>query len=387
MFLLCSFVLSLASYATRTATLPWCWGPEMWDPHPTCARYKGLKCTSDMTCDICKDWSLAQWEAFMKKRSYSGRRKSSSSSSVLPTEPPALPPSTSASWEAGRPVPPPHPPTPPSKGRGHTEKSEGVSRIGSCGVSSPPSLCSVGRGGGCAVRVLAPADECDLAASSLTGFGVAGPSQSQESSVLACSAPPSVDSPASAESDRRSHSHEVGDSVGGRSCSRFSLSSLSHSRESWEGCRHARLRSGGSRSFLASRTLAPRPIRSLMDVSALARALHAPPLPACGLSGPGLGLWTATRAVGFACAFGMAVCGLHECAQALLAVTGPGVIICCHMGPASGHRTGRFSSLTVRGHGIKVGCLGGVAEIIQRLLWPPGIAATLSRGWSLPLRW
>ena len=29
--------------------------PIFRDPHPTCARCRGKKCTSDVTCDICKD--------------------------------------------------------------------------------------------------------------------------------------------------------------------------------------------------------------------------------------------------------------------------------------------------------------------------------------------
>ena len=41
------------------------------EPHPTCVRCCGRKCTADLTCDIRKDWSVAQWEAFLKKHSYS----------------------------------------------------------------------------------------------------------------------------------------------------------------------------------------------------------------------------------------------------------------------------------------------------------------------------
>ena len=56
--------------------MSWCWGafmsPLFRDPHPTFVRCGGKKCTSDVTCDICKDWSVAQWEAILKKRSYSG---------------------------------------------------------------------------------------------------------------------------------------------------------------------------------------------------------------------------------------------------------------------------------------------------------------------------
>ena len=40
--------------------------PLFRDPHPTYARCRGIKCTVDVTCDICKDWSVAQWEAFFK---------------------------------------------------------------------------------------------------------------------------------------------------------------------------------------------------------------------------------------------------------------------------------------------------------------------------------
>ena len=89
----------------------------------------------------------------MQIRSYSGRPKSRPSDAALPIEPLTLPPSASVSSEAGRPSPPPRPPTPPSEGRGCTEKSEGVSLVGSRGVSSPPpSRRSVGGEGGWALR-------------------------------------------------------------------------------------------------------------------------------------------------------------------------------------------------------------------------------------------
>ena len=71
------------------------------DQHPTCAQCMGVKCSSDVTCDICKHWSVAQWEAFLKKCSYSGRHKSCPSGA-------ALPPSGSASSEAGCRSPSPH---------------------------------------------------------------------------------------------------------------------------------------------------------------------------------------------------------------------------------------------------------------------------------------
>ena len=62
--------------------------PLFRDPHPTCARCRGVKCTADVTCDICKDWSVAQWEVFLKHRPYSGRRKNCPSPCI--TDPSAL---------------------------------------------------------------------------------------------------------------------------------------------------------------------------------------------------------------------------------------------------------------------------------------------------------
>ena len=57
------------------------------DPHPTCTRCRGKICTMDMTCDICADWSVAQWEQFVKKRSYKDRKKPSRPSGSVPTAP------------------------------------------------------------------------------------------------------------------------------------------------------------------------------------------------------------------------------------------------------------------------------------------------------------
>ena len=59
--------------------------PIFRDPHPTCARCRSIKCSADVTCDICKDWSVSQWEAFLKRCPYSGRRKKCPSGSSLPT--------------------------------------------------------------------------------------------------------------------------------------------------------------------------------------------------------------------------------------------------------------------------------------------------------------
>ena len=146
--------------------------PLFRNQHPTCVRCRGTKCAADVTCDICKDWSVAQWESFLKKRPYSGRRKSHPSGSALPSVPPNLPPFISASSEAGHSAPPPCPPTPPSEGRGY---------LGEWGsppheVSSPPFRRSVGGGGG-TTRVSSSGAASDSAASSLPGVGVAGSSR------------------------------------------------------------------------------------------------------------------------------------------------------------------------------------------------------------------
>ena len=205
MFLLCSVFLNLARLCCKNSDFALVLGavgvghscpPLFRDPHPTCAKCRGVNCITDVTCDICKDWSAAQWEAFLKKCSYGGRCKSRPSGSTLPTAPPTLPPSASA---------------------------EG--------------------GGG----VMASGGGCDSAASSLPGVGVAGPSWSQESPVLTGSAPPSVDSSASAMRSRRSRSREVGGSSEGRSRSHSSRSSLPRSRDSRKGRHRARSWSGGSR--------------------------------------------------------------------------------------------------------------------------------------------
>ena len=128
---------------------------------------------------------------------------------------------------------------------------------------------------------------------------------------------------------------------------------------------------------LASCALAPLSVRCLVDAGALAGALHTPPLPACGLGVPYRGVRTATSHVGFAHALGVTVRCLDECARALLAVARPGMTVCGHTGPATGHGTGPFSPLTIRGRRRGVGSQGKVTGIARRLLLPPGIAATL----------
>ena len=133
--------------------------PLFRDPHQTCARCRGIKCSADVTCDICKDWSVVQWEAFLKRHPYSERRKKR----------PSLCASASASSEAGRPAPPPRPLPPPSEGRDRSGEAEGVPCVGSREVSSPPLPPFGGRGGGGAARTPASEGASDSAVSSLPG--------------------------------------------------------------------------------------------------------------------------------------------------------------------------------------------------------------------------
>ena len=148
---------------------------------------------------------MVQWEAFLKKRSYSGCRKSCPSGSSLPPAPLPIPPSASASSEAGRHSPSLQPSSPPSEGSGLAGKSGGhLPHWLSWCLLSPLSL-SGGRGGGLGGEgwswLLGASVTRLLLPSRGGGAGVARPSHSQESTVLAHSAPPSVDAPASAERD------------------------------------------------------------------------------------------------------------------------------------------------------------------------------------------
>ena len=149
--------------------------PLFRDPHPTCARCRGRKCTSDMTCDIRKDWSVAQWEAFVKKRSYNGRRKSRPSGSSFPTAPLPLPPSASASSEAGHPFLLLHLPPFLQKG-GVGQGSRRVSPALALALSLllPLTVWWEKRGGD-PMRVAVSGGECDSTASALPRVGVAGP--------------------------------------------------------------------------------------------------------------------------------------------------------------------------------------------------------------------
>ena len=115
------------------------------DPHPTCTRCRGKVCTKDMTCDICADWSAAQWEQFVKKRSYKERKKPSRPSGSVPPAPLASPraeapsgvsqPGTSSSSLSR-----------PSGGQGKREGSRGAPGVVSQGLPPLPLDLGPARG-------------------------------------------------------------------------------------------------------------------------------------------------------------------------------------------------------------------------------------------------
>ena len=205
------------------------------DPHPTCTRCRGRVCTRDLTCDICAEWSSAQWEAFAKKRSYA-ERKSSRPSGSLPLVPKTSP-------RAGI-------------------SSEVTHPAASFSSSSLPSGGGVGGGGvvlgmhlvplpllpldlGPARGVEVPLDARLVLASALlspSGVEEPGAARSQQTPV-ARSAPSLVASPHSSLHALRGGGSRESSEV--RSRSRSSRASQSSARETRKDCR-VRSQSGSS---------------------------------------------------------------------------------------------------------------------------------------------
>ena len=84
-------------------------------------------CTIDRTCDICAFWSAAQWELFVKKRSYIDRMKPSCPSGYVPPAPLASP---------------------------RTETPSGVSQLGLLPLLFPTLQVVRGRGGGLGIHLV-----------------------------------------------------------------------------------------------------------------------------------------------------------------------------------------------------------------------------------------
>ena len=84
-------------------------------------------CTIDRTCDICAFWSAAQWELFVKKRSYIDRMKPSCPSGYVPPAPLASP---------------------------RAETPSGVSQLGLLPLLFPTLQVVRGRGGGLGMHLV-----------------------------------------------------------------------------------------------------------------------------------------------------------------------------------------------------------------------------------------
>ena len=160
------------------------------DPHPTCTRCRGRVCTKDLSCDICVDWSSAQWEAFAKKRSYAERKRS-----VRPSGS-SLPPAPKTSSEVAHPAAPSSSSSLPSEGR--DERGGGFQDApcaASHGASSPPARrVSSERSGSASGRSSGASERASVVSSACSRAEDPGVARSQRTPV-ARSAPSSVASP------------------------------------------------------------------------------------------------------------------------------------------------------------------------------------------------
>ena len=181
------------------------------DPHPTCTRCRGRICTKDMTCDICADWSVAQWEQFVKKRSYKDRKKSSSSrpsGSVPPaplTSPRAFSPSgvsrPGTSSSSSR----------PSGGQGKQGGSQGAPGVVSREAPFPPARSRSSERGGSVSGHLSGARGRAPASPSPSGAGEVGAARSRQTPP-SCTAASVVSPLSSPHVRRREESRETSES-------------------------------------------------------------------------------------------------------------------------------------------------------------------------------
>ena len=101
----------------------------------------------EMTCDICADWSVAQWEQFVKKRAYKDRKKPSRPSGSVPPAPLASPRAFSPSG-VSRPGTSSSSSSRPSGGQGKQGGSQGAPGVGSREAPSPPARSRSSERGG-----------------------------------------------------------------------------------------------------------------------------------------------------------------------------------------------------------------------------------------------
>ena len=149
------------------------------DPHSTCTRCRGRICTMNMTCDICADWSVAQWEQFVKKRSYKDRKKPSRPSGSVPPAPLTSPRAETSSG-VSRPGTSSSSSSCPSGGQGKQEGSQGAPCVVSRGASSPLARSRSNERGGSASGQSSGARGRAPASPSPSGAGGVGAARSQQ---------------------------------------------------------------------------------------------------------------------------------------------------------------------------------------------------------------
>ena len=208
------------------------------DPHPTCTRCRGKICTMEMTCDICADWSVAQWEQFVKKRAYKDRKKPSRPSGSVPSVPLTSPLAVSPS---GVSRPGTSSSSRPSGGQGKQGGSQGAPGVVSREAPSPPARSRSSERGGSVSGQLSGARR-RVPASSPSGVGEVGAARSQQTPSSRADA--SVVSPhSSPHARRREESRETSESRPRVLSSRGSRSSDRGARKD----RRARSRTSSSR--------------------------------------------------------------------------------------------------------------------------------------------
>ena len=127
--------------------------PVARDPHPTCSRCRGRKCSSDSPCSNCHNWSLEQWELYNKRRSYAERSSPPSrhsGNSTVPNTITSCSPASKSAASAPAPLPRSAPPPPlPQRDRcqGKRRAVRTLSEHGCPPPPPPPPPCRT-RGGG-----------------------------------------------------------------------------------------------------------------------------------------------------------------------------------------------------------------------------------------------
>ena len=131
-----------------------------------------------MTCDICADWSVAQWEQFVKKRAYKDRKKTRPSGCVPPA--PLTSPCAFSPLGVSRPGTSSSSSSRPSGGQGKQGGSRGAPGVVSGGAPSPPALSRSSERGGSVSGLVSGARGRALSSPSPSGAGEVGAARSQQ---------------------------------------------------------------------------------------------------------------------------------------------------------------------------------------------------------------